>query len=374
MDGNATADHDSAGSGITQEVAGAAAALRAAFKSRGKKEDLIVDGSRNGFARAGFRAGLHALALLSLAGWMGAAGAQSWPSRPIRFILPFAAGGVADITARIMGQKMSENIGQQVLIENRPGAGMIVSANAALQTEPDGHMMVITGNGTAISTNLFKSLPFDVLKDFTQLSTLAFFDLVMIAGPESRFKSAAEVISFARANPGKLNVGSISIGSTQHLTAELFKSLTGADMQIVPFKASPDMLLVLRSTNLDVGFEILPAVISQVKANSVRLLGVAGNKRFESMPNVPTIAESGVEGFLSSSWNGISTKAGTPRPIVDRMSQEINKALQAPEVIQKMRDVGAEARGSTPDETRKLMISEIAKWKVVIERAKIPRQ
>ena len=313
------------------------------------------------------------LALL-LSFWAGVAAAQNWPTRPIRFILPFAPGGVADITARIMGQKMSENIGQQVIIENRPGAGMIVSAQAALSTEPDGHMMVITGNGTAISTNLFKTLPFDVLKDFTQLSTLAFFDLVMISGPESRFKTAAEVVTFARANPGKLNVGSISIGSTQHLTAELFKSLAGVDMQIVPFKASPDMLLSLRSTNLDIGFEILPAVISQIKANSVRLLGVAGDKRFASMPNVPTIAESGVSGFLSSSWNGISTKGGTPRPIVDRMSREINLALSDPTVIQKMRDVGAEARGSTPDETRKLMISEIAKWKVVIERAKIPLQ
>ena len=333
-----------------------------------------MDGSKGGL-ESGLMRGLVRAGLVGLlACWMGVAAAQNWPTRPIRFILPFAPGGVADITARIMGQKMSENIGQQVVIENRPGAGMIISANAALATEPDGHMMVITGNGTAISTNLFKALPFDVLRDFTQLSTLAFFDLVMIAGPESRFKSAADVIAFARANPGKLNVGSISIGSTQHLTAELFKSLAAVDVQIVPFKASPDMLLALRSTNLDVGFEILPAVISQIRANSVRLLGVAGDKRFASMPNVPTIAESGVTGFLSSSWNGISTKAGTPRPIVDRMSREINLALAAPEVIQKMRDVGAEARGSTPDETRKLLISEIAKWKAVIERAKIPLQ
>ncbi|MFM9967171.1 MAG: Bug family tripartite tricarboxylate transporter substrate binding protein [Burkholderiales bacterium] len=315
------------------------------------------------------------LALLAfLAANCGVASAQNWPSRPIRFILPFAPGGVADITARIMAAKMSENIGQQVVIENRPGAGMIVSAQAALATEPDGHMMVIAGNGTAISTSLFKSLPFDVLRDFTQLSTLAFFDLVMVAGPDSRFKSAGEVVAFAKANPGKLNIGSISIGSTQNLTAELFKSMAGIDAQIVPFKASPDMLLAMRSTNLDVGFEILPAVISQIRANSVRLLGVAGNKRFDGMPNVPTIGESGVSGFLSSSWNGISTKAGTPGPIVDRMSREINVALAAPDVIQKMREVGAEARGSTPDETRKLMVAEIAKWKVVIERAKIPLQ
>ena len=163
----------------------------------------------------------------------GTASAQSWPSRPIRFILPFAPGGVADITARIMSQKMSENIGQPIVVENRPGAGMIVSAQAALQTEPDGHMMIVAGNGTAISTSLFKSLPFDVLRDFAQLSTLAYFDLVMVTGPESRFKSAADVIAFARANPGKLNIGTISIGSTQNLTAELFKSAAGIDAQTI---------------------------------------------------------------------------------------------------------------------------------------------
>ncbi len=311
-------------------------------------------------------------ALLAFA--CGVVSAQNWPAKPIRFILPFAPGGVADITARIMSQKMSENIGQQVVIENRPGAGMIVSANAALQTEPDGHMMLVAGNGTAISTTLFKTLPFDVLRDFTQLSTLAYFDLVMVTGPDSRFKSVKEVLSFARANPGKLNIGSISVGSTQNLTAELFKSLGKIDGQIVPFKGSPDLLLALRSTNLDVAFEILPAVISNIRANSVRLLGVAGNKRFDAMPNVPTIEESGIPGFLSSSWNGISTRAGTPRPVVDRMSREINNALSDPQVIQKMRDIGAEARGSTPEEARQLMITTIAKWKTVIESANIPRQ
>jgi tripartite-type tricarboxylate transporter receptor subunit TctC len=300
--------------------------------------------------------------------------AQTWPNRPIRFILPFGAGGVADITARIMAQRMSENIGQQVIIENRPGAGMVVSAQHALATEPDGHMMVITGNGTAISTTLFKSLPFDVLRDFTQLSTLSFFDLVMVTAPESRFKSAAEVIAFARANPGKLNIGSVSIGSTQNLTAELFKSLGALDAQIVPFKGSPDMLLSLRSSNLDVAFDIYPAVISQVRSNSVRLLGVASPKRLDLLPGVPTLAESGIASFSAYSWNGISTKAGTPRPIVERMSREINNALAAPEVIQKMAEIGAVARGSTPEQTRQLLISEIAKWKAVIERAKIPLQ
>ena len=312
--------------------------------------------------------------LLVLAAFSVNAVAQSFPTKPIRLILPFAPGGVADITARIMAQKMTENVRQQVVIENRPGAGMIASAQAVLQAQPDGHIMVVAGNGTAISTVLFKKLPYDILTDFIQLSTLAYFDLVMVTSPESRFKSVGEVISFARANPGKLNVGSISVGSTQHLTAELFKSLAGVDVQVVPFKASPDMLLALRSSSLDVGFEILPAVITQVRSNAVRLLGVAGGSRLAALPNAPTIAESGVPGFLASSWNGISTRSGTPRPRVERLSREINRALQDPGVIQKMAELGAEAKGSTPEEARKLMIETIAKWKKVIEEANIPLQ
>lgn len=304
----------------------------------------------------------------------GGASAQTFPTKPIRFILPFAPGGVADITARIMASKMGENVGQQVVVENRPGAGMIASAQAVMAAQPDGHIMVVAGNGTAISTSLFKSLPFDVFKDFIQLSTLAYFDLVMIASPDSRFKTVGEVITYARSNPGKLNVGTISIGSTQHLTGELFKSLAKVDMQIVPFKGSPEMILGLRSGALDVGFEILPAVISQVRSNGLRLLATAGDQRLRLMPNAPTIAESGVPGFLSNSWNGISTRAGTPRPLVDRLSKEINHALEDKGVIQKMAEVGADAKGCTPEEARQLMIDTIAKWKKVIEDAKIPLQ
>ena len=300
------------------------------------------------------------------------ASAQSFPTKPIRFILPFAPGGVADITARIMSQKMSENVGQPVLVENRPGAGMISSAQAVMASQPDGHIMVVAGNGSAISTSLFKSLPFDVLKDFIQLSTLSYFDLVMVTSPESRFKTVGEVISFARSNPGKLNVGTISVGSTQNLTGELLKSLAKVDIQIVPFKGTPEMLLGLRSGSLDIGFEILPAVIAQVRSNSLRMLATAGDTRLRLVPNAPTIAEAGVPGFLSNSWNGISTRAGTPRPLVDRLSREINLALEDKGVIQKMADVGAEAKGCTPEEARQLMIDTIAKWKKVIVEANIP--
>ena len=300
--------------------------------------------------------------------------AQSFPTKPIRFLLPFGPGGIADITARQVAQKMSENLGQQVVVENRPAAGMIVSAMAALQAPADGYTMLLGGNGTAISHSLFKSLPYNILVDFTQVSTLAFSDLVLISGPNSRFKSVPEVLAYARGNPGALNLGSVIVGSTQNLAAELFKARARIDVQIVPYKATPDVVLGVRSQNLDLAFEILPAVISQVKSNSVKVLGVASAKRSTVLPGVPTITEGGVAGYLAYSWNAVHVRSGTPRPLVERLSKEIVAALAAPDVQEKLRDLGFDARGSTPEETRALMIAEIAKWKTVIESAGIPQQ
>ena len=302
------------------------------------------------------------------------AAAQSFPTKPIRFVLPFGPGGIADITARLLAQKMSDNLGQQVLVENRPGAGMVVSATAAMQSPADGYTMLLGGNGTAISQTLFKSLPYSILNDFTQVSTLSFFDLVLIAGPNSRFRSVAEVLAYARDNPGKLNLGTVSVGSTQNLAAELLKSQAGIDVQIVPYKATPDLILAVRSQTLDLAFEVLPAVISQVRSNSVKVLGIASAKRSTLLPDIPTIAEGGVAGYQAYSWNGVNVRASTPRPLVQRLSKEIVAALAAPDVQQKMRELGAEARGSTPEETREFMTAEIAKWKAVIENARIPQQ
>ena len=317
---------------------------------------------------------LRALAGFTLLASCATAGAQAFPTKAIHFLLPFAPGGIGDITARVVASKMSENIGQQVVVENRPGAGMVVSAQAALAAPADGYTMLLGGNGTAISQTLFKSLPYNILTDFTQVSTLAFFDLVLLTGPNSKFKSVEDVLAFAKANPGKMNLGTVSVGSTQNLAAELFKSLSGADLQIVPYKATPNLILGLRSGSLDLAFEIVPAMISQIKSDSVKAIGISSLKRSSVLPATPTIDESGVKGYQASSWNGVNVKTGTPRPLVERLSKEITAALAAPDVQKKMGELGADAHGATPDETRQLMISEIAKWKAVIERARIPLQ
>jgi tripartite-type tricarboxylate transporter receptor subunit TctC len=311
---------------------------------------------------------------LALALTSGPAAAQAFPSKPIRYVLPFAPGGVADITARVVSQKISESIGQQVLVDNRPGAGGIVAAEAVAKAEPDGHTVFLVSNGTAVSAGLFKSLPFDPVRDFAPVSTLGYFDIVVLAAPDSKFTSVRDVIAFARANPNKLSVGTIGIGSTQNLSAELFRSMAGLDMVTVPYKGTPDVIGALRSGQVQVAFEILAPVMGQIRTGAVKTLAVANERRFAGLPNVPTVAEAGVPGYLAYSWNGMSAPARTPKPVIDRLNKEVAAAVAAPEIRQKLLQVGVEARASSPEELQKLLVTEIKKWSAVIERAKIPKQ
>ena len=297
-----------------------------------------------------------------------------YPSKPIRFLVPFAPGGVGDLTARVIAHKMSENMGQQIVIDNRPSAGMIVSADLALKADPDGHTMVLSGNGTAVSVSLFKALPYDPLVDFAQVSTMAFFDLLLVTGPTSKLNSMADVLSFARAHPGKLDIGTVSIGSTQNLSAELFRSMAGIDAQIVPFKATPALLNAMRANDVHLVFEFIGPLMPQIMNNTVRPLAVSSNRRSPLFPDIPTLAESGVPGFHVASWNAVSVHAKTPRAIVERLAKEVAAATSAPDVKEKLQLLGMEARSMTPDQTRDLMAAEITKWKSVIERAKIPLQ
>lgn len=317
---------------------------------------------------------LSALSVASLAVFATIAVAQPYPTKPIRFFVPYSPGGVGDITARLVAQKMTENIKQAVVVENRPGAGLIPASDAALKAEPDGYTIVLTGNGNALSASLFKSLPFNIATDFTHISTIGFFDIAMIANADSAFSSAGDVIEYARRNPGKLSIATINIGSTQNLAAELFKSMTGIDAFIVPFKASAAVVTAIRSNDVQIGFEILAPVMSQIRSGGLKALAIGSTKRFAGLPSTPTLQESGVAGYQASSWNGISISAKVPRMIVERLNREIVAAVHSADVRQRMLDLGVEARPSTPEEMRDLMIADIAKWKGVIEAAKIERQ
>ena len=304
----------------------------------------------------------------------GAAGAQSYPVRPIRLVLGVGTGGVGDITMRLFAQQMSRSMGQQIVVDNRPGAGGIAVAMAVVKANPDGYTVLQTGNAAAISASLFKSLPFNVLKDFTQISTTGIFQLGVVATPDSGFNSLADVVAFAKKNPGKLNIGTINVGSTQFLAAELFKSMAGIETQTVPFKSNTLLIASLRGNELRVAFELLGPVLSHIKGGTLKALAVGSDRRFAGLPDVPTIIEAGIAGYNVSSWTGMSVPVGTPAAIVNRLAKEAALAAAVPEVKQTLQEIGIEARATTPEETRKLMASEIARWKKVIEQAKIERQ
>ena len=300
--------------------------------------------------------------------------AEAYPSKPIRLLVPYGPGGIGDLTARIVADKMSENMGQRIVIDNRPSAGMSITGEIALHAPADGYTIMHGGNGTAISASLFKKLPYDVLKDFTQLSALASIDLVLLVSPDSKFASMKDLMAFAKTNPGKLTFGTISIGSTQNLAAELFRSTFGLEASIVPYKNTSSVIVAVRSQEVNLGFEFVPAVLTQVQSKTVRALAIASSRRFVGLPDVPTTAEAGFPSYRVSGWNMYNVKNGTPRPIIERLNKEIIDALKAPEVIQKLRGQGAEPWPMTLEEARKHMGAEIARWKAVIEKAKIPLQ
>jgi len=299
---------------------------------------------------------------------------QAYPTKPIRFLVPFGPGGVGDITARVAAQKLSASLGQQVIIDNRPGAGGIVASELVAKAEPDGYTMLLLNNAHAISMSLFKSLPYDTLRDFAPVSSLATFSIVLLVNPDSPVKSVKDLIASARSSPGKLNVGTIQIGATQHLSTELFKSMTGIDWVHVPYTNTGLLLTGLRGNGVQVAFEFIAPVVGMVKAGQFRALAVTTRTRFSGLPDIPTVHESGVPGFEVTSWNGIGVPAKTPRPIIDRLNRAITEALAAPDIKQRFQEMAVDTFPSSPDGYRKHIAAEIAKWGKVIETAKIPRQ
>lgn len=318
------------------------------------------------------RSALAAVALSTLALALPAV-ADTFPSKPIRIVVPFGAGGVADLTARTVAQKLSESLGQPVIIDNKPGAGGVGAGEAVAKAEPDGHTLLLMSNGTAVSAGLFKSLPFDAQRDFAPVSTLGYFDLAVLASANAPYKNLGELMAFAKANPGKLNVGTINIGSTQHLAAELFKSRTGLDFLIVPFNGTPALTTALRGGQVDVAIEILGPMMGQVNSKAVRPLAILGDERAPQVPDVPTVMQSGVANFDVSSWNALAAPAKTPKEVIARLNKEVQAALVHPDVKKKLFELNVTARGSTPEKLGELLGSEIKRWGEVITKAGVPR-
>ena len=322
--------------------------------------------------RADRRRSLQALPALALmaAGRAGAEGAP-FPQRPITLLVPFAAGGVADLTARIVGQAMGALLKQPVVIDNRPGAGGVVATTLVVNAPSDGHTLLLMSNASAVSVHLFKKLPYDVTRQLAPVSTLGFFDLALAVPASSRFKNLADLLAYAKSQPGRLTLGSIAPGSTQHLAAELFKWRAGIEATVVPYKGSPALINALRAGEVDVGFEILSPLLPQVNAQALRLLAVTGPKRFAGLPQVPTVKEQGLAQYEVDSWNALAAPLGTPEPTVARLVWAAREALAQPEVQEALRKLGVTPQAGTPAELARLLSQEIAHWGEVVKRAGI---
>jgi len=325
-------------------------------------------------ARRRLLAGAGALPLAALLP-RPAASQQPFPARPIRIVVPNAAGGAADLTARAVAQKIAGPLGQSVVIENKPSAGGVVAGELVARAQPDGHTLLLVSSGTAVSAALFKSLPFDTLKDFAPVSQLAAFDLAIAVAGNGRFKSLGELLDWARAHPGKLNLGTPQIGTTQHLAAELLKLSAGIDAQVVPFNGTPPVITAVRGGEIDAMVDILGPLMTQIGAGALRPLAVLGQARAPQLPAVPAVRESGgaLADFDVSSWNGLAAPAGTPPAVVERLSREVQAALAQPDVKQRLLELNLSAQGSTPAQLGSHLTTDIARWREVIAKAKIDK-
>src|SRR5258708_7014317 len=292
--------------------------------------------------------GIHSI-LLALICAFGAQAQERYPSKPLRIVVPFAPGGSTDIFARLVGDRLSSALGQAVVIENRAGAGGNIGADAVAKSAPDGYTLLMATTGVmAINNALYKSMTYDAAKDFEPVVFIASITNVLIVPPDLPARSVAELVALAKREPGKLSFASSGAGSSTHMSAELFKSLTGTDILHIPYKGSGQALPDLIAGRVSMMFENMPGAVSHIKAGKVRALAVTGLKRASAMPELPTVAESGVPGYESLSWSGIAAPAGTPKEIIRKINGQAAAILATPETSAKLPAQAAEAAGGSP--------------------------
>src|SRR5262245_25794306 len=299
---------------------------------------------------------------------------QAYPNQPIRFVVAFGPGGVGDTTARLVAEKLGDKLGQRVVVENNPGGGGIAAARAVLSAPADGHTLALLTNGTSISVGLFKSLPFDPLADFAPVSKLGTFEFFLTVKGESPYASLGDFLKFARANPGKLNVGTINPGSTQHLSAMLLKSTADIDFQWVPFKNTPDLLIALLRGDVDAAIDAYTAFQGNLADGKLRALATTASVRFPLLPNVPTAKEGGAGEYETTAWNGLFVKAGTPANIVAQLNKATREVLADADLKKRLLDLGIVADPTSPEGLTTFFKGDIAKWADVIEKNKIEKR
>ena len=320
--------------------------------------------------RARLAAALTGIALLAAA--LPAAHAQSWPTRGLRIVVPFAPGGSTDIFARLVGDRLATALGQPVVVDNRPGAGGNIGADAVAKAPPDGYTLLMATTGVmAINNAMYKNLGYDAEKDLKPVIYIASITNVLVVPADSPLKSVADVIAAAKATPGKLSFASSGSGSSTHMSAELFRLMTGTELLHIPYRGSGQAMPDVISGRVSMMFENMPGAVSHIKAGTLKVLAVTGMQRTPALPDVKTVAESGVPGYESLSWSGIAVPAATPPDVVSRLNREINTILANPEVRQQLADQGAEAVGGTPGAFADHIARERQKWAKVVREAAI---
>ena len=303
----------------------------------------------------------------------GAAEAQNYPSRPVRIVVPFAAGGTADITTRLIADKLGDSLGERFIIDNQPGAGGMAAARSVQTAPADGYTLIVFTNGTAINVPLFKSLSYDPVKEFVPVAGFSEFDLTLTTSSAAPYATLGDFLKDAHANPGKLNIGTINVGSTQNLGAELLRVMAGVNATIIPYRSTPDAMIALLRNDVQLVVEYFATTKSNIDDGKLRLLATTGKKRSPLTPNAPTVTEAGVTGYEVGSWNALFAKAGTPPDIIARLNEAVRDAVARPDIGKRMAELGLQPKAGSPEEIGAQLNADIAKWTKVIADAHIPK-
>ncbi len=320
---------------------------------------------------AGFRTSLVAALGLATALLAPVASAQTYPAKPVRIVVPFAAGGPADVYARFIAQRLQDALGQSFVVDNRPGAGSVIGTDAAAKAAPDGYTLLLMSNAHTVNESLIPNKPFQLMRDFVAIAPINYSDLVLVANPAVPAASLKELIAQAKARPGKLNYASSGPGTPYHMAGELFKSMAGVYLVHIPYKGSSGARTDVIGGQVDVMFDAVTTMAEQVKSGRVKALATTGKTRSAVLPDVPTLAEAGVPGYEATIWLGLMAPKGTPKAVVDKLNEAVSKIVGQPEVKQAWAKQGAVPMVMSPDAFDKYVHDDIAKWARVIKTANI---